>query len=223
MIAQIRDKDKINGAFLLLKRFKNRLKAFDTALHALDKQKVNMSEFMNLQTSLDLARSQTIFEDMKRLFDTASQNFENKLQREQLQTTSLFERLLNDHRRLTKQVEQTYVCQVSDRIDELQEKVNKLGLQQITDARGGAGGLCTNKTNIAQFIQSPQHLGLDDTNIGQHVEEVSFQEDGLFPKNINKTMKGVLGGEEKHKRYMLLENQVDALRAEITDMRQFNN
>ena len=32
LLAQIRDKDKINGAYLLLKRFKDRLKAFDRAL-----------------------------------------------------------------------------------------------------------------------------------------------------------------------------------------------
>ena len=63
----------------MLKRFKNRLKAFDAALHALDKQKVNMNEFLTLQTSLDMARSQTIFDDMKRLFDTASTNFEAKV------------------------------------------------------------------------------------------------------------------------------------------------
>ncbi len=31
-VALVRDRDKINGAFLLLKRFKNRLKAFDEAM-----------------------------------------------------------------------------------------------------------------------------------------------------------------------------------------------
>jgi len=48
MLANVRDKDKIDGAFLLLKRFKNRLKAFDGALHAMDKTKVNISEFTQL-------------------------------------------------------------------------------------------------------------------------------------------------------------------------------
>ena len=79
MVANIRDRNKIDGAFLLMKRFKNRLKAFDAALHAMDRAKVNMTEFLNLKTSLDMARSQTIFDDMKRLFDTASSNFEKKL------------------------------------------------------------------------------------------------------------------------------------------------
>ena len=79
MLANVRDKDKIDGAFLLLKRFKNRLKAFDGALHAMDKTKVNISEFTQLQVSIDLARSQTIFDDMKRLFDSTSANFEDKI------------------------------------------------------------------------------------------------------------------------------------------------
>jgi len=79
LLAQIRDKDKINGAYLLLKRFKNRLKAFDTALHALDKTKATIIDLNHLSSSLDLARSQSIFEDMKLLFDTATRNFDEKL------------------------------------------------------------------------------------------------------------------------------------------------
>ena len=32
MLANVRDREKIDGAYLLLKRFRNRLKAFDAAL-----------------------------------------------------------------------------------------------------------------------------------------------------------------------------------------------
>ena len=35
-IALIRDKNKIEGAYLLMKRFKNRLKAFDGAMQVLN-------------------------------------------------------------------------------------------------------------------------------------------------------------------------------------------
>ena len=69
-LAAVRDKSKIDGAFLLLKRFKNRLKAFDTALHAMDRSKVNQNEFNELCTSIDKERSRAIFDDMKRLFDS---------------------------------------------------------------------------------------------------------------------------------------------------------
>ena len=37
----IKDKSKIEGAYLLLKRFKNRLKNYDTALAKLNETKVN--------------------------------------------------------------------------------------------------------------------------------------------------------------------------------------
>ena len=46
----------------------------------MDKAKVNMTEFNQLCVSIDLARSQTIFEDMKRLFDSASEGFESKIE-----------------------------------------------------------------------------------------------------------------------------------------------
>ena len=61
LLAQIRDKDKINGAYLLLKRFKDRLKAFDRALQAIDNAKANVTEFEYLKQSIDQARSQSIF------------------------------------------------------------------------------------------------------------------------------------------------------------------
>ena len=52
------------------------------------------------------------------------------------------------------------------------------------------------------------------------VEEVSFQEDGLFPRNLRIGIKGVLAGEEKHRRYALLENQVNSLKMEVAELRK---
>ena len=78
-VALVRDRDKINGAFLLLKRFKNRLKAFDEAMQALDRSKVDMKEFQKLSQSLDFSRSETIFKDMVALVDSNSKSFETKL------------------------------------------------------------------------------------------------------------------------------------------------
>lgn len=75
-MAEIRDKDKINGAFLLMKRFKNRLKAFDEAMQALNRQKVNITDFEKLSASLDFSRAETIFKDMVSLLDSNSRAFE---------------------------------------------------------------------------------------------------------------------------------------------------
>ena len=49
---QIKEKNSIQGAYLLLKRFKNRLKVFDETLIKIEKQKVGMNDFNELKTSL---------------------------------------------------------------------------------------------------------------------------------------------------------------------------
>ena len=38
-MVQLKDKDKIEGAYLLLKRYKNRLKVMDAALQKIDEKK----------------------------------------------------------------------------------------------------------------------------------------------------------------------------------------
>ena len=47
------DRSKIEGAYLLLKRFKNRLKTFDTALNKVHDLKADKKDFTELQQSLD--------------------------------------------------------------------------------------------------------------------------------------------------------------------------
>ena len=47
------DKSKIEGAYLLLKRFKNRLKTFDTALEKVHELKANKEDFVKLKQSVD--------------------------------------------------------------------------------------------------------------------------------------------------------------------------
>ena len=47
-IALIRDKNKIEGAYLLMKRFKNRLKAFDQAIQAMNVRKADVTDLDKL-------------------------------------------------------------------------------------------------------------------------------------------------------------------------------
>ena len=58
------DKGKIEGAYLLLKRFKNRLKTFDSALEKVHIQKADKKDFLALKVSLDKDRAASIFNDM---------------------------------------------------------------------------------------------------------------------------------------------------------------
>ena len=76
--AQLMDKSKIEGAYLLLKRFKNRLKTFDSALSKVHTMKVDKKDFETLKVSLDKDRAASIFNDMKLLFDTTIGQFDEK-------------------------------------------------------------------------------------------------------------------------------------------------
>ena len=49
----LKDKSKIDGAYLLLKRYKNRLKNYDLALERIDQKKCDKSEFEALSQSVD--------------------------------------------------------------------------------------------------------------------------------------------------------------------------
>ena len=73
---QLREKDKIEGAYLLLKRFKNRLKNMDSALEKLNEKKSDRSELAILSESVDSNKTVSIFNDMKVLLDTTVQNME---------------------------------------------------------------------------------------------------------------------------------------------------
>ena len=72
---EIREKGNIEGAYLLLKRYKNRLKIFDQALSLLSKNKVSVTEFNELKESVDKNRAVILFKDMQILFDTTVKRF----------------------------------------------------------------------------------------------------------------------------------------------------
>jgi len=67
---QIFDKGKIDGAYLLLKRFKNRLKVFDTALEHMHSTKLEKSEFEYVKNALNKSTATSIYNDMQKIFDS---------------------------------------------------------------------------------------------------------------------------------------------------------
>lgn len=75
----LKDKSKIEGAYLLLRRFKNRLKTFDSALEKVNCNKVERKELEKLAASVDKSHAQTIFRDMKLLFDTTVMQIDKKV------------------------------------------------------------------------------------------------------------------------------------------------
>jgi len=53
----------------LIKRLKNRLKGLDEVIQKVSSEKANLSEFAKLKHSVSKDRTESVFDDMKRLFD----------------------------------------------------------------------------------------------------------------------------------------------------------
>ena len=124
--AQLMDKSKIEGAYLLLKRFKNRLKTFDTALEKVYSLKADKQDFMKLKQSLDKERAQSIFDDMKVLFDTTVKQFDDEVVYERSQVEERYAKILRDQRLLMQTFEKKYNLLIMKKIDKLENVVNDL-------------------------------------------------------------------------------------------------
>ena len=153
-IAMVRDKNKIEGAYLLMKRFKNRLKAFDTAMQVLNETKANVTDFDELRAGLDFTRTENVFRDMMSLIDTTTKNFEAKVEHERAQTTSLFQRLLLEQQTVTATVEQKIQKALIARIESNELQIQNLGIELGKQASRG-----------------PR-------------VDMSFSDEGLFPKHM---------------------------------------
>ena len=79
---QIREKSNIQGAYLLLKRYKNRLKAFDEALCKMNLSKVDLADFNALKMSVKQERTITVYEDMQKLLDSKMNQIDQTIQRD---------------------------------------------------------------------------------------------------------------------------------------------
>ena len=64
------DKSKIEGAYLLLKRYKNRLKNFDRTLQCMHEMKADKAELERIESLTKPERASSVFNDMKILFDS---------------------------------------------------------------------------------------------------------------------------------------------------------
>ena len=76
---QLKDKSKIEGAYLLLKRYKNRLKNYDTALEQINNVKADKNALELLEAQTKPQRATAVFNDMKMLLDMTTMQFDEKL------------------------------------------------------------------------------------------------------------------------------------------------
>ena len=65
----LRDKSKIDGAYLLIKRFKNRLKGLDEVVRRVNSEKADRMDLERLEKSTAKGRAEVVFDDMKQLFE----------------------------------------------------------------------------------------------------------------------------------------------------------
>ena len=71
--ATLRDKSKIDGAYLLIKRFKNRLKGLDEVVRRVNSEKADRMDLERLEKSTAKGRADVVFDDMKQLFECTVQ------------------------------------------------------------------------------------------------------------------------------------------------------
>lgn len=65
----LRDKSKIDGAYLLIKRFKNRLKGLDEVVRKVNSEKADRMDLERLEKITAKGRAEVVFDDMKQLFE----------------------------------------------------------------------------------------------------------------------------------------------------------
>ena len=123
------DKSRIDGAYLLLKRFKLRLKQFDKALEKLHSEKASTEQFSILCQSLDRHRATAIFNDMKNLFDNSIKSVQSNMKREREKTEDMHIVELQHKQTELRQIEMKYSYLYNEKLGKLQGVVDGLALE----------------------------------------------------------------------------------------------
>ena len=124
------DRSRIDGAYLLLKRFKGRLKLFDQALEKLYNQKASKEEFEQLLQSLDKHRAEQIFNDMKSLFDSTVQQALSRLDTHRDKLVKQTDQTLTEQQKELSRLEKKYSYFVSEKMQKLNFFVDDIALGQ---------------------------------------------------------------------------------------------
>lgn len=147
-------------------------------------QKADLKEFKDFEKSMAKGRAESVFEDMKILFDSTVKQFENKINYERNEVAKSYEKIVQKQKSMILGFEMKYSNLIKGRLDRLESFMDDLALEQarINTRAGGA------------MISNAHH-----TTINQTYEDSKFDDIGLFPseatarhrENNNDT---VLGG-----------------------------
>ena len=111
------NKDKIEGAYVLMKRFKNRLKGLDEVIRQISEDKVSQAELKAVTVNVSNANVRSMFNDMKHLFDTTVEQFDKKVAFERQKVAKSYESILEKQRNMILSFEMKYNNMIRSRID----------------------------------------------------------------------------------------------------------
>lgn len=125
----LQNRDKIEGAYILIKRFKNRLKGFDGAIKKVSDEKADREDFVKLKQSLVKARIESVFDDMKILFDSTVKQFDQKVVHERKEVAKAYERIVEKQRSMILGFEMKYNTMIKGRMDKLEAVTDDLAFE----------------------------------------------------------------------------------------------
>ena len=158
---QLRDKSKIDGAYLLLKRYKNRLKNFDSALERIYEIKADKSQVEKIEEQSKPERAISVFKDMKMLLDATTKQFEERLQREMTKIQTQYGKLLQEQKQAVYDIENHYSHQIGSKIQGMEDFMNEIALEQakMKEKYNGA--------NREQFVNKSSLFPLQNTSLSK--------------------------------------------------------
>ncbi len=107
---------KISGAYVLIKKLKDRIKTLDSALQIMDRSKTELKDFQALQAKVNENQALAIFQDMKLMQEITSKNLVQKLESDMSRLQTTFENRLTQQKMVHSAFEKKYTVTVIDRI-----------------------------------------------------------------------------------------------------------
>ena len=220
---QIKEKDSIQGAYLLLRRFKNRLKNFDNVVAQIQDSKVGIVEFDDLKRSLEKQRAMTIFEDMKLLFDTTVSDFSNRIQNNKDNCERLIQKLhhATNERILAQErsIENSFgikLNRVERFVDNLVYDVAQIQSQNHTMLRESdiGYGLNTNSGKISPYLRS-EKTDVDLNDVDTLFPPGQLSSDHISIKGNQTGLKAYKAGSN-----LSLTIQVNSIREMLEDIKE---
>lgn len=103
-----------------MKRFKNRLKLFDSALEHMHTTKLEKSEFEYVKETLNKNTATSIFNDMQKIFDSTVLHLTCKMDQEIKKLKHQYETKLNEQKIIVTAFEKKFSYFITGRIERLE-------------------------------------------------------------------------------------------------------